>query len=41
MSKGITPDGKWKWIGFFGKLYILKRIKRISDIDPNIWEDIR
>lgn len=41
MSKGITPDGKWKWWGIFGQIYILKRIKRIADINPSEWEDIR
>lgn len=41
MSRGITPDGKWKWWGIFGKWYILKRIKKIDCyFEPGDWRNV-
>ena len=37
MSRGITPDGKWKWIGLGSSLYILKR-RKIEEILEDIGE---
>lgn len=41
MKKGITSDGKWKWWGLWGEIYILKRIKRFDEgVDPLYWRNI-